>query len=82
MALWRYCMWPSDLMTLFDIHDRNKCPLLGSRDCFPLGFITGSRAGIVLGRQSCLQCAPVIRSGVGSFRPPNFPSCHSWASNP
>jgi len=62
-------------LTLFGSHDRNKCPTVGSRDHFPLGFIAGIVAGIALVDihvSSLLQ----FGVGVGSFDSiPTFRLC-------
>ena len=44
--------WPSDLMSLFGSHDRNKGPTVRSRDRFPL-WHHGQNFGLVLALHSC-----------------------------
>ena len=58
--------WPSDTMSLFGAHDRNKSPFVGSRDHSLCGIIAGIRAVIALDRHSCLF-TPAIWSGCWFF---------------
>jgi len=44
--------WPSDLMSLFGAHDRNKCPLLGIWGSFP-SLASWPEFGLVLALHSC-----------------------------
>jgi len=76
--------WPSDLMSLFGSHDRNKSPTVGSRDHFPLqrhSWNWGCHGPADTLVSSLLQ----IGSGCWFFvRHPNFPlgrsSCGQWRS--
>jgi len=73
-------MWPSDLLSLFGAHDRNKSPTVGSRDHFPLGFIAAIGAVMALQTFMSLHSCK-FGVGVGSLRRPNFPfSCRPCRS--
>jgi len=64
-------MWPSDWLSLIGAHDRNKCPSVGFRDCFPL-WHHSQNLGCHCPWQTCMSALLQFRVVLVLLRHPNF----------